>query len=158
MFDDWHSRFQAYFQLWQERGFLTMMNRLLGDERVLVTLAAGTMAERHIANIQHLLELIQAAERTDNLGIGQTLQWLRTMMSGGQGEEDVELRLESDEEAVRIVTMHSAKGLEYPIVFCPFYGIGPIDCNRKNGLLPVMIPVSCLTSVRTGLKNAEKWR
>jgi exodeoxyribonuclease V beta subunit len=34
--------------------------------------------------------------------------------------EDTELRLESDEEAVRIVTMHSAKGLEYPVVFCPF--------------------------------------
>jgi exodeoxyribonuclease V beta subunit len=119
-FDDWHSRFQAYFQLWREQGFLTMMNRLLGDERVLVTLAGSAMAERHIANIHHLLELIQAAESVENLGIGQTLQWLRTMMSGGRGEEDVELRLESDEEAVRIVTMHSAKGLEYPIVFCPF--------------------------------------
>jgi exodeoxyribonuclease V beta subunit len=119
-FDDWHNRFQAYFQLWREQGFLTMMSRLLGDERVLVTLAGSAMAERHIANIHHLLELIQAAESAENLGIGQTLQWLRTMMTGKRGEEDVELRLESDEEAVRIVTMHSAKGLEYPIVFCPF--------------------------------------
>jgi exodeoxyribonuclease V beta subunit len=118
--DEWHSRFQAYFQLWREQGFLTMMARLLNDERVLVTLAASLQAERHIANIHHLLELIQEAESADNLGTGQTLQWLRTMMTGKRGEEDVELRLESDEEAVRIVTMHSAKGLEYPLVFCPF--------------------------------------
>jgi exodeoxyribonuclease V beta subunit len=39
------------------------------------------------------------------------------------------IRLESDEEAVRIATIHKSKGLEYPIVFCPFNwrssGIGP---------------------------------
>ena len=34
--------------------------------------------------------------------------------------EQYEQRLESDEEAVRIVTIHKSKGLEYPIVFCPF--------------------------------------
>ena len=119
-FDGWHSRFQAYFKLWQEQGFLTMMNRLLADEQVLVTLAKERLAERQIANIHHLMELIQTEESTENAGIGQTLQWLQTMMSGGQGTEDVELRLESDEEAVRIVTMHRSKGLEYPIVFCPY--------------------------------------
>ncbi len=119
-FDGWHSRFQAYCKLWQEQGFLTMMNRFLTDEEILATLAKERSAERKIANIHHLLELIQTEESAENAGIGQTLQWLQTMMSGGHGAEDVELRLESDEEAVRIVTMHRSKGLEYPIVFCPY--------------------------------------
>ena len=135
--DGWHSRFQTYFRLWQEQGFLTMMSRLLVDEGVFSTLAGESLAERHIANITHLLELIQAAETTDNLGCGQTLQWLRTMMSGGHGVEDVELRLESDEEAVRIVTMHSAKGLEYPIVFCPCLW------NRSDRLSREKFAVAC---------------
>ncbi len=78
------------------------------------------MAERSIANIQHLLELVQEQENAENLGMGQTLQWLRKMMQGDPRAENAELLLESDEEAVRIVTMHSAKGLEYPIVFCPY--------------------------------------
>ncbi len=116
----YHGRFLSYNQQWQEQGFLAMMSRLLVDENVLPNLASGQLAERAIANIQHLLELVQEQENTENLGIGQILQWLRRMMQGDQGSENAELLLESDEEAVSIVTMHSAKGLEYPVVFCPY--------------------------------------
>ncbi len=42
------------------------------------------------------------------------------MMNEDSGGESGELRLESDEEAVQIITMHGAKGLEYPVVFCPY--------------------------------------
>ncbi len=113
-------RFFQYNQLWQEQGFLAMMSRLLIEEDVLPTLAAGKMAERCISNIQHLLELIQEEENNEGLGIGQILQWLGEMMQEGRSGADVELLLESDEEAVRVVTMHSAKGLEYQVVFCPY--------------------------------------
>jgi exodeoxyribonuclease V beta subunit len=34
--------------------------------------------------------------------------------------EEHQLRLESDEEAVKIATIHKSKGLEYPVVFCPY--------------------------------------
>ncbi|PIE68253.1 MAG: exodeoxyribonuclease V subunit beta, partial [Deltaproteobacteria bacterium] len=37
-----------------------------------------------------------------------------------RGEEDTQQQLESDEEAIRIMTMHGAKGLQFPVVFCPF--------------------------------------
>lgn len=115
-----HSRFLQYNQRWQEQGFLTMMNGLLVAEDVLPTLASGRMAERGIANINHLLELVQEQELAENMGVGQILQWLRKMMRGELRAENAELFLESDEDAVRIVTMHSAKGLEYPVVFCPY--------------------------------------
>ena len=115
-----HRRFICYSQLWLEQGFLVMMSRLLVAEQVFVTLAAGKMAERVIANIQHLLELVQEQESEENLGIGEVLQWLLKMIHSDRGGENTELLLESDEEAVRIVTMHGAKGLEFPVVFCPF--------------------------------------
>ncbi len=115
----YHSRFLGYNQRWQEQGFLAMMSRLLVEEEVLLTLASGQMAERSIANIQHLLELVQEQENAENFGTGQILQWLRKMMQGDKSGDNAELLLDSDEEAVRIVTMHSAKGLEYPVVFCP---------------------------------------
>ncbi|MCE2461792.1 MAG: hypothetical protein J4F38_13580, partial [Pseudomonadales bacterium] len=38
------------------------------------------------------------------------------------------LRLDSDEQLVKIVTMHAAKGLEFPIVFCPFLW----DANQRR--------------------------
>jgi exodeoxyribonuclease V beta subunit len=132
-----HSRFLLYNQQWQEQGFLVMMNRLLVEEDVLPNLASGPMAERAIANIHQLLELIQDQEMTENLGIGQILQWLRKMMLGDKSAENAELLLESDEEAVCIVTMHSAKGLEYPVVFCPYLWY------RSNRIKNEKYQVSC---------------
>ncbi len=118
--DLWLSRFHDYHQLWQEQGFLAMMTRLLESEKILITMARQPLAERRISNIHHLLELIQAAETEEAMGPAKTLQWLQLMREDSRSMEDTELRLESDEEAVKIVTMHSAKGLEYPVVFCPF--------------------------------------
>jgi exodeoxyribonuclease V beta subunit len=36
------------------------------------------------------------------------------------------LRLESDRHAVKIITIHKSKGLEFPIVFCPYAWDGSI--------------------------------
>lgn len=126
----YHSRFLQYNQRWQEQGVLPMMMGLLVTEEIMPTLASGQLAERAIANILHLIELIGEQENEENLGIGQLLQWLRKMMQGSQSAENAELLLESDEEAVRIVTMHSAKGLEYPVVFCPYLWYAG---NRSKG-------------------------
>jgi exodeoxyribonuclease V beta subunit len=120
VFDGWRLRFQTYNRRWRDEGFLPMMSALLGEERVFAHLARQELAERRISNIYHLLELIQEAAADENLGPVQTLQWLQTMRAGGGSAEDFELRLESDEEAVQVVTMHGAKGLQYPVVFCPF--------------------------------------
>ena len=121
LFDGWLDRFLLYHQLWQDKGFLTMMNRLLAEEEVYLHLAENERGERRIANIHHLLELVQGAEQEEKLGPERTLSWLGAMVGGmtDGGPDDQELRLESDEEAVRIVTMHGSKGLQYPVVFCP---------------------------------------
>lgn len=130
-------RFYDYHRLWQEEGFLPMITRMLAAEEILVRLASARMAERAIANIHHLLELVQEEETAGNLGIGEVLQWLGRMMAGESGPENGELLLESDEEAVRIVTMHGAKGLEFPVVFCPFLWY------RSNRLRNEKYQVSC---------------
>ena len=39
-----------------------------------------------------------------------------------------QLRLESDEDAVQVITMHGSKGLEYDVVFCPFLW----SCRRAD--------------------------
>ncbi|MGW8194994.1 MAG: 3'-5' exonuclease, partial [Desulforhopalus sp.] len=116
----YHSRFLGYNELWRDQGFLVMMSRILAAEEVLLNLAPFRGAERAIANIFQLLELIQGQEHEENLGSDQLLQWLKKMMQEEGGGAEAELLLESDENAVRIVTMHSAKGLEYPVVFCPY--------------------------------------
>ena len=51
-------------------------------------------------------------------------------LSGQTGEEQI-LRLESDEQLVKVVTIHKSKGLEYPLVFLPFIcSTKPVDGSR----------------------------
>lgn len=117
--DGWMERFHTYHKLWQEKGFLAMMNTLLASESVFETLCTLPLAQRQIANIQHLIEIIQEEEAANNLSLSHSLQYLSRQRVSGEGMEHAQLRLESDEEAVKIVTMHGVKGLEFPVVFCP---------------------------------------
>lgn len=113
----WHERFQNYAGTWRERGVLAMLSHLIDGESIYAGIAARGRGERIIANMEHLLELLQQAESDNGYGPLQLIQWLQRRLEKGEKEE--ELRLESDDEAVRIVTMHGAKGLEFPVVFCP---------------------------------------
>lgn len=117
--DAWISRFMSYYQDWQKAGLMTMMQNLLNKENIKATIAKTLMAERQLTNLYHLTELLQQAAVDEHLGITKTLSWLRTAISKASDAEDQQLRLESDDNALQIVTMHRSKGLEYPIVFCP---------------------------------------
>lgn len=119
--DAWLSRFQDYHQLWQQQGLLTMMQRLLQQESVEEHIGAQPQAERALTNLHHIVERLQQASIDEHLAINKTLDWLRHAIQQApqNSADDQQLRLESDEDAVKIVTLHSSKGLEYPVVFCP---------------------------------------
>ena len=117
--DAWLSRFAGYYQLWQKAGLMAMMQQLLAQEAIRPKLANGSVAERRLTNIHQLIELLQQAAVDEHLGINKTLDWLQMAMTQASSSEAQQLRLESDEDAVKIVTMHRSKGLEYAVVFCP---------------------------------------
>ena len=113
-------RFYRYHHLWRQQGFVFMFRELLVREKVLPRLLSLVDGERRITNLLHLGELLDQASRT-LFGMAALIQWLarqRQQPAGGRAES--ELRLESDEGLVRIVTVHKSKGLQYPVVFAPF--------------------------------------
>ena len=120
--DEWMARFLSYYQDWQKLGLMAMMQRLLTQEKIRLQLANTTQVERQLTNIYHLIELVHQAAINDHLGINKTLDWLQAAIHKDSASEAQQLRLESDDDAVQIVTMHRSKGLEYPIVFCPCLG------------------------------------
>ncbi|MBL6985724.1 MAG: exodeoxyribonuclease V subunit beta [Methylobacter sp.] len=118
--DAWMSRFLSYYQDWQKAGLMAMMQHLLRQEKIRTSVSKTPMAERQLTNLHHLIELVQQAAVDEHLAINKTVDWLRGAMAKAGSTEDQQLRLESDDDAVKIVTMHRSKGLEYSIVFCPY--------------------------------------
>ena len=119
--EGWVSRFRDYHELWQERHFMRMFRCLIMDEKVLHRLIRLPDGERRITNVLHLGEVLHQIAAEQRLGMADLVKWLSERMDPDmpRSEEHL-LRLESDENAVRIVTIHKSKGLEYPLVFCPF--------------------------------------
>ncbi|MFM2160728.1 MAG: exodeoxyribonuclease beta subunit, partial [Pseudomonadota bacterium] len=95
---------------------------------VMERLAAVPGGERHIANLRHLVELLDAERQRRRLsgrGLRRVLE--RRIEDASDAEEDVELRLESDADAVKVLTMHRSKGLEFPIVIVPRLFASPVE-------------------------------
>uniref|UniRef100_Q3ASJ0 RecBCD enzyme subunit RecB n=1 Tax=Chlorobium chlorochromatii (strain CaD3) TaxID=340177 RepID=Q3ASJ0_CHLCH len=116
-------RFRHYHHVWQHRGVMVMSRELMADEGVRGRLLASPdgMGERRLTNVLHCIELLHRQEHEHGFGCEELLQWFSERISlQDELQEEYQLRLESDEAAVRIVTVHASKGLEYPIVFCPF--------------------------------------
>ena len=125
-------RFDDYRRCWREQGFLTALWRLLHGDGVITRLRRLADGERRLTNLLHLAELAQLAAAS-HPGIDNLLRWLEHQRAetGGTGEETL-LRLESDAELVRIVTLHKSKGLEFPVVFLPFPWSGGRKLNAKD--------------------------
>jgi exodeoxyribonuclease V beta subunit len=120
----WQSRCDGFTELsriWSRKGFLPMFRALLQREGVRARLLALADGERRLTNLLHLAEVLHAAVREHNLSRAGLLQWLDEQAADPQGAGDAfQLRLERDERAVRIATIHRSKGLEYGVVFCPY--------------------------------------
>jgi len=115
-------QFREYHRLWQELGFMVMVRELMRREAVRERLLAlsGSSGERALTNVLHCFELLHREAHSRGLGMEGLVTWFGERVAAREPGEEYQIRLESDEPAVRIVTAHVSKGLQYPIVFCPF--------------------------------------
>jgi exodeoxyribonuclease V beta subunit len=121
--------FRDYRRAWMEEGFMVMARSLLAREGVRGRLLRHPDGERRLTNLLHCLELIHSRAHGTGAGMEGVITWFNERVAAGDSAEEYQIRLETDEMAVRIVTIHVSKGLEYPVVFCPFLwgGVGGDD-------------------------------
>jgi len=117
--DDYAEQMRALRQTWQTQGVLAMVRQSLHALNLAARWRGQAQGERRLTNVLHLAELLQSAStRLD--GEQALIRWLvQQMDEDGEGDEQT-VRLESDEDLVKVVTIHASKGLEYPVVCLPF--------------------------------------
>ncbi len=131
----WLETFQGYRQQWRDEGFIHFFRAWLNEQAVASRLLAFQDGERRLTNLLHLAELLHVASR-GHPGMAGLLKWLGDhRRAPANRDEEQQVRLESDENLVRIVTVHKSKGLEYPVVFCPFPWDGKLRAGESDLLL-----------------------
>lgn len=119
--------------VWQRHGVLAMLRRFMHQFQLPSRLMGMRGGERRLTNLLHLAELLQR-ESQHLEGEQSVVRWLSEQMASSVevGEEHI-LRLESDAQLVKIVTIHKSKGLEYPLVFMPFSATSrPVSAAKRT--------------------------
>ncbi len=121
----WLERFRAWHESWQSDGFIQIFHRILREEDVHARLLSRVGGERRLTNFLHLGELLEQMASQRHLGASGLVEFLELLRTDEaarrqSGEDESQLRLESESDAVTVVTIHRSKGLEYPIVYCPY--------------------------------------
>lgn len=121
-----YERFTLLGKQWREGAAVSLIwMQLLDHLDVRERLLAEVGGERMLTNYLHMAEFAQELERRERLSPERLCDRLievieiENAVPSGDSEKEYLVRLESDARAVRIMTMHSAKGLEFPVVFLP---------------------------------------
>ncbi|PRD64074.1 exodeoxyribonuclease V subunit beta [Malikia granosa] len=120
-FDRHSARLLGLHQVWQQQGVLAMLRQTLHQFQLASRwLDQDLGGERRLTNFLHLAELMQNASRQLD-GEQALIRWLQQQIEDEASDSDDRIiRLESDADLVKVITIHKSKGLEFPLVCLPF--------------------------------------
>jgi len=112
------SRLEQLAQALPRRGLLGVLAELLAP----LNLAQLALGGRLLADLQQTAQLVQTRIHADQLGVGAAADWLRRLrlQEDRQVPEEHQAHSDRSDGAVAVVTIHRSKGLEYPLVICPY--------------------------------------
>ena len=137
------ARFRRLKEVWEDQGIYNALSLFLKMYRVrdYCSVEDNMEGQRAITNYLHLIELLHQVRTQKNLGPEELLSWMARKIEEPAGAATTDSvsgtdahvqRIESDENAVNITTIHKCKGLSYPIVVAPFLDL---KWNEKKTFL-----------------------
>ncbi len=126
---------RALRALWSDRwwrGVSDTVETVVRDCRLLEVAAAGRRPRDHWRRVRFLMDQARAWEDAGETSLRGFLEWAgRQADEGARVNESV--APEPDDPAVRILTVHGAKGLEFPIVILA--GLNTVPSNQLAAVL-----------------------
>jgi exodeoxyribonuclease V beta subunit len=130
-FDQRSEQLRQLRTVWQTQGVLAMLRQTLHQLALAAQWRTAAHGERRLTNFLHLAELLQTASATLD-GEHALVRWLLTQIDDSSAQGDAKIvRLESDADLVKVITIHKSKGLQYPVVCLPF-ACGYREKDRKG--------------------------
>lgn len=113
-------RFLAWIDLWREKE-RTMkigewLNLLLEQSGYFSQVAAVPGGSDRLRDVQALIDWIYSFERTRQRGLFDLVRYIEKLIGSGVAQSPFPLEI-STRQAIRVMTIHRSKGLEFPIVF-----------------------------------------
>jgi exodeoxyribonuclease V beta subunit len=137
--------FKVLQKIWNEKGVYSAINKFMQLYQVRSSVYENQPdnPQRCISNILQISELLHNREIRAKLTPNELINWLLSTDSNdaendSATSEEFMQRLESDEDAVQIVTIHKSKGLAYNIVVAPDLDMksepkyDPIEYKNQN--------------------------
>ena len=122
--DEVHRRLYRWSRILRDRGVAALLEAITVGEDLDARLLAAGDGERRLTDLHHLAQLLHRAASAEWLGVTPLRGWLAGRIAEADRDDGEEAerarRLESDAEAVQVLTIHRSKGLEFPVVYCPF--------------------------------------
>src|SRR6185295_19138481 len=112
-------------------GLRVLLQVALEETAYRVALAGSPFGEQALANVEKLLEL---AGRWDATGAGDCQAFaaeLLALADAEPAEAQADVMDAGDERAVSLLTIHQAKGLEWPVVVVPDLCAGPMPQTKR---------------------------
>ena len=129
-----HRRLHHWARVLRAKGVASLMEAVTLEEGLPARVLAMVDGERRMTDLRHVGELLHAAAMTEQMGATALTAWLRERVleaTTDNNDEERSRRLESDAEAVQVLTMHRSKGLEFPVVYYPDLWEPSLDRRRR---------------------------
>jgi exodeoxyribonuclease V beta subunit len=167
--EDLHSWLHTWARLLRDKGVATLYESVTSARAVPARVLRRPSGERFMTDLRHIGQLLHDAAVTEGVSPTALANWLgrRILEADRDGEnEERTRRLESDAQAVQVITVHRSKGLEFPVVLIPFAWDGwsfPIDVpvfhdleNDQERTIDVGCPGSSLNEHRKSQETEER--
>jgi exodeoxyribonuclease V beta subunit len=149
---DWeggHLRLHEWARVLRVKGVASLTETITLVERLPERVLAREDGERRLTDLRHIGQLLHGEAAAERIGATALTAWLRRRIAEAEqdtSDEERSRRLESDAEAVQVLTIHRSKGLEFPFVYLPFmWEAGYIP----SGAQPVLFHDAAAGDVRT---------
>lgn len=131
----WFEELEELRLIWAKKGiasaFESFVSRHGADARIL----SEEIGERRLTNYRQISNLLQHIS-SNNREQSYLYEWLEKQRAAAKAkngnDENNILKLESEENLIQIVTYHSSKGLQYPVVFLPFMSAAVQDVKLSG--------------------------